>query len=76
MDTIVRFGLSIPSKLNNTFALQRKHMSFITNIAVTVHTIVYKTILRLGSSELDPGGGGNFNRGVTGVCHLMPEIAP
>ena len=25
---------------------------------------------------LSPGGGGNFNRRVTGVCHLMSEIAP
>ena len=24
----------------------------------------------------DPGGGGNFNRRVTGVCHLTSEIAP
>ena len=23
-----------------------------------------------------PGGGGNFNRRMTGVCHLMSAIAP
>ena len=74
-----------------THACSVAHSMGLHSFKVGLEELISSDVLHLGQSIcgkeklflLDPmighlqaGGGGNFNRRVTGVCHLTSEIAP